>query len=113
MSSSKQITYTAEQLSLVYPTTISYTTTIPLTALMTIMTGKILTTNDIFAIAASPVEGASVTTWLEGNGTNIPVDTAFDYKVGAYDQTNGVRNVIVMYYMGGKAYISYSQQTAV
>jgi hypothetical protein len=80
---------------------------------MTIMTGKTLTTNDTFTIAGSPVEGASITTWLDGNGTNIPVDTAFDYKVGTYDQTSGVRNVIVMYYMGGKAFISYSPQTAV
>jgi hypothetical protein len=95
------------------PVTIAYTTAIPFTRALTIITGKTLESNDTFTIVASPVEGGGAQTWLDGNGTNAPVFTNFDYQSGTYDTTAGVRNLLTMEYIGGKAIVSILNMTAV
>ena len=105
--------YMPTALSFSIPTTIAYTTAIPFTQALTIITGKTLASNDTLTIAANPVEGSGAQTWLDGNGTNTPVFTNFDYQSGTFDNTNGVRNFITMEYIGGKAMISILNMTAV
>ena len=92
-----------QQIVFVTVTTISYTTTVPLTKQTTIITGKILTTNDVFSIAASPVEGANATIILIGDGAgHIPDVSACDYIVGAYVSATGKANVITFSRISGK-----------
>jgi len=95
------------------PITISYTTTIPLIRALTIITGKTLTSTDVFSIDSDSVEGGGAQIWLAGDGTNTPDFSAFDYQSGTYDNTSGIRNLITMEYLGGKSYISILNMTAV
>lgn len=95
------------------PATIAYTTEIPFTRMLTIITGKTLASNDTLTIGANPVEGAGAQTWLDGNGTNALVLTNFDYQFGDFDSTNGVRNLLTMEYIGAKSIVSIINLTAV
>jgi len=100
-------------LSFNIPTTISYTTVIPFTRALTIITGKSLITNDTFTIGASPVEGGGVQTWLDGDGTHVPDFSAFDRISGSYDLSIGITNLITMEYLGGTSHISILNETAI
>jgi hypothetical protein len=95
------------------PVTIAYTTEIPFTRALTIITGKSLTSSDVLTIAESPVEGGGAQTWLDGDGSHSPDVSAFDYQSGTYDATSGTRNLITMEYLGGKSYVSILNMTAV
>jgi hypothetical protein len=100
-------------LSFNIPTTIEYTTIIPFTNALTIITGKLLITNDVFTIASDPVEGSGAQTWLDGDDVHSPDFTAFDYQSGTYAATSGTRNLITMEYLGAKSYISILNMTAI
>lgn len=95
------------------PTTIAYTTSIPFTRALTIITGKSLTTSDVFTIASNPVEGGGAQTHLDGDGSHSPDFSSFDYQSGTYSNTSGIRNLITMEYLGGKSYVSILNMTAV
>lgn len=98
------VKFLTADLAFLLPATISFSTTISFSG-NKIMTGKTLESNDVFSIAASPVEGTKVKTWLIGNGTHEPDFSAFDYVNGSYDSDSDVRNVIEFEYFGGKSYV--------
>ncbi|MDD5358567.1 MAG: hypothetical protein PHX80_05430 [Candidatus Nanoarchaeia archaeon] len=93
--------------------TISYTTAIPFTNPLTIITGKILTTNDVFTIAANAVEGNGAQLVLIGDGSALPDLTAFDLQVGTYDSTAGIYNLLTFEVIDGKYWVSILNATAI
>jgi hypothetical protein len=95
------------------PITIAYTTTIPFTRALTIITGKSLTTSDVFTIASDPVEGGGIQTWLVGDGSHSPDFTAFDYQSGTYSTTAEVYNLITIEYLGGNTFVSILNMTTI
>lgn len=113
----KSLTITTEELQLRSDfskvETIAYTTEIPFIRALTIITGKLLTSSDVFTIAANPVEGGGAQTWLDGDGSHTLDFLVFDYQSGFYDSTSGVRNLITMEYLGGKSLVSILNLTTV
>jgi hypothetical protein len=101
------------KVAFITPATIDYTTEIPFTRALTIITGKTLESNDVFTIAANPVEGGGAQIWLDGDGTHSPGFTAFDYQSGTYAATSGTRNLITIEYLGAKSYISILNMIAI
>jgi hypothetical protein len=95
------------------PTNVSYSTTITFNKALTIMAGKTLASNDVLSIAANPIEGASVETALIGNGTNTFDSSTFNYQSGAFDNTNGTVNYIVMHYANGKSHIWFKTEVLI
>lgn len=106
---------TTEKTNVVFatPATIAYTTAIPFTRMLTIITGKSLTSNDVLTIAANPIEGAGAQMVLVGDGSHAPDFTAFHQKIGDYDTTAGVKNLITMEYIGGEVWVSIKEGTAI
>jgi len=85
---------------------VSVTTEIALNRQLTIITGKTLTTNDIFIIASNPIEGCGAQIVLIGDGSHSPVLTACDYQVGTYDSTAAIANLLTFEYINGKVWVS-------
>lgn len=102
------------QIDYLKPVTVSFTTTIPFTHALTIVTGKTMNQNETFIAAANPVEGYGAQTWLIGNGTAYIIDfSAFDRKIGDIDFSSGVKNKITMQFIGGEYEVSILNMSAV
>ena len=83
----KSITFTAENLSLVWPIQATYTTSIPFNTLNTDMASHTMAANDVFTVNTTGAIDNTTTTIIITNNTSYTPDLTAFHQIGVYDNT--------------------------